>query len=201
MGARSWRTMPPGSAERSEGTGSTTTGPPSSAGGDWAIAGLAQSASRARAVVSERWGAGMGVSARKGSRDRRHYRPNRSGGGRAIWKVFPEGRESCRWERGGVGYAVQSGGVPEWSKGADCKSVWRKPPVGSNPTATFVGLHTNTPLRSDEFGGVCRFWTRGIAQSPQGEVAKRASRVVRSSKSTSALALRSPALMRSTVWP
>jgi hypothetical protein len=27
--------------------------------------------------------------------------------------------------------------MPEWTKGTDCKSVWRKPVVGSNPTAAF----------------------------------------------------------------
>ena len=32
---------------------------------------------------------------------------------------------------------AHNGRVPEWSKGADCKSVERKPVVGSNPTAAF----------------------------------------------------------------
>lgn len=31
----------------------------------------------------------------------------------------------------------KAGRVPEWSKGTDCKSVVRKPTVGSNPTAAF----------------------------------------------------------------
>ncbi len=42
------------------------------------------------------------------------------------------------WGRSSVSSAQQgkeAGRVPEWTKGTDCKSVVRKPIVGSNPTA------------------------------------------------------------------
>ena len=57
----------------------------------------------------------------------------RNGGEKLIFWALLCNVTSCRW----FDHRQWHGRVPEWSKGADCKSAARKPTVGSNPTAAF----------------------------------------------------------------
>ena len=54
-----------------------------------------------------------------------------------------------------------TGRVPEWTKGTDCKSVWRKPVVGSNPTAALFWPPTRRGKSQPRYpgtSGMARDW-------------------------------------------